>query len=61
LAMVAFAAVNRFRISPALAEGHPDRALWLTRLSRNILLEQGLGAAVLAAAAVLGVIQPGPP
>ncbi len=58
-AMAALAAANRFRISPALAHDQPDLGLWLARLRRNILAEQGFAALALAAAAVLGVLQPG--
>lgn len=58
-AMLAFAAVNRLRISPQI-QG-PDSDLWRRRLHRHVLAEQGLGGLVLLAVAVLGMSEPPAP
>jgi putative copper resistance protein D len=56
-AMGALALSNRLRISPALALGS-DADLWLARLRRRVLAEQVLGALVVAAVALLGLLEP---
>ncbi|AXK80152.1 hypothetical protein DW352_06240 [Pseudolabrys taiwanensis] len=53
-AMLAFAAVNRFRLTPALPSARAR-----TALGRNTLAETGLGLAVLALVAVIGTLPPG--
>jgi len=53
-AMLAFAAVNRFRVTPALPSAHAR-----TALGRNTLIETALGLGVLALVAVLGTLPPG--
>jgi putative copper resistance protein D len=56
-AMAALALANRLWISPALAAGaSPD--LWLARLRRHVWAEQALGVLVLAAVALLGLLEP---
>ena len=59
-AMLAFAAVNRLWISPALDAPHDIRSAppWLVRLRRNVIAEQALGALVLAVVAVMGTLAP---
>jgi putative copper resistance protein D len=59
LAMVALATVNRLYLMPRLGLEARASAPILRGLSRNILVEQGLGILVLAAVSVLGVINPG--
>jgi putative copper export protein len=59
LAMVALATVNRLYLMPRLGSEARASAPILCGLSRNILVEQGLGILVLAAVSVLGVINPG--
>ncbi len=59
--MVALAADNRLRLVPALARSAGEgmgAGGALRRLRRSVLLEWGLGLAVLAAVAVLGAIAP---
>lgn len=60
LAMLALAAVNRLWISPALTRSPVgcDSRTWLRRLARHVAAEQGLAVLVLAAVAVLGVLDP---
>lgn len=53
-AMLALAAANRFRLTPALPSARAR-----TALSRNTLIETGLGLGVLALVAVLGTLPPG--
>jgi putative copper resistance protein D len=59
-AMLAFAAVNRLWISPALDAPHDlvSAPPWLSRLRRNVIAEQALGALVLAVVAVMGTWAP---
>ncbi len=59
-AMIAIAALNRLRWLPALdpARPGPDATAALAAVSRNVLIEQGLALAVLAAAALLGTLAP---
>jgi putative copper resistance protein D len=54
LAMVAVAAVNRLHLAPRLMRD-PEALIPLTR---NILLEQAVGIAILAAASLLGTWPP---
>lgn len=58
--MLALAAHNRFRLTPALetalAQGRPDAAL--TDLRKSVLIEFAAGLAVLALVAVLGTLAP---
>ena len=60
LGMLALAAVNRLWISPALTRPPPesDSRPWLRRLARHVAAEQVLALLVLAAVAVLGVLDP---
>jgi copper resistance protein D len=61
LIMVAIAAVNRNRLTPALSpntEWHSARAATARSLRRNVFLEQALGAAVILLVAALGVSPP---
>jgi putative copper resistance protein D len=53
-ALLALACANRFVLMPRLAEAGALRA----SLARNVLAEQAVGLAVLAAAAVLGILPP---
>lgn len=58
-AMLGFAALNRFRLTPNLAAALPgDAAPELHALSRSIALETATGLAILALVAVLGVLAP---
>ena len=59
-AMIAIAARNRLRWLPALdlAGPGPKTVAVLAAVSRNVLIEQGLALAVLAAAALLGTLAP---
>jgi copper resistance protein D len=61
LVMLALATVNRLWLTPALtvnaSERPARRALW--QLHRNIVIEIGAGAVILAVVAVLGVTPPG--
>ena len=59
-AMIAIAARNRLRWLPALdpAGPRPETAAALAAVFRNVVLEQGLALAVLAAAALLGTLAP---
>ena len=55
LLMLGFAAVNRWRLLPAIER----QSLSVIRaLRRNITIEQGLGALVLLLAAILGILPP---
>jgi putative copper resistance protein D len=54
IALVAVAIVNRFVLTPRL----PMRASAHTRLMRNVVAEQAGGLAILAAAAILGILPP---
>lgn len=56
-AMLALAAVNRFRISPQLNDARTAPAL-LRRLSINVLVEQFLGFGVIATVSLLGILPP---
>ncbi len=53
LLMLAFAALNKFRLTPLLPKPGP-----LTRLQRNSVAEIGLGLAVVGLAAALGTLPP---
>jgi putative copper resistance protein D len=55
LAMVAVALVNRWRLVPRLGD---QPAATVTALSRAILVEQGLGLAILAVVSLLGTWAP---
>jgi putative copper resistance protein D len=57
--MLGLAALNRWRTTPRLLSARTPDALAGAR--RQILIEQALGAAVLAAVAVLGTLSPGCP
>ena len=60
--MLGLAAVNRFRLTPALsaavANGNPERTL--QPLRRSIVLEFGLGIGILVLVAWLGTLAPNP-
>lgn len=60
LGMLALAAVNRLWISPALTRPPAESGSrpWLRRLARHVAAEQVLAVLVLAAVAVLGVLDP---
>ncbi|HZP19970.1 MAG TPA: copper homeostasis membrane protein CopD [Bauldia sp.] len=61
LAMVGLALFNRFRLTPGLFDASPDRRRNVLHLfRRTVLVEQGLGFAVLLLAAVLGTTSPMP-
>ncbi|MBV9065704.1 MAG: CopD family protein [Methylobacteriaceae bacterium] len=53
-ALVALASVNRFILMPRLAAHGCVR----TKLARNVMAEQAIGLAILAAAACLGILPP---
>lgn len=55
LAMLALAATNRFHLTPRM-EGAPDRAL--SHLRASLLIEFGLGLAILVIVAVMGTLPP---
>ncbi|MGA2291535.1 copper homeostasis membrane protein CopD [Bradyrhizobium sp.] len=55
--MVAFAAVNRFRVTPQLAQTEP-RLDVLDQLRRNSLIEIALGFTIFAIVGVLGTLHP---
>jgi putative copper resistance protein D len=58
-AMLGFAGLNRFRLTPRLAAAMADDpAGALSALHRSIALESGLGLAVLALVAAMGVLAP---
>jgi putative copper resistance protein D len=61
--MVVIAAVNLLRMTPRLAPASrpPQPLLWAAvgHLRRNALIEAGLGLAVLAIVAILGILPPG--
>jgi putative copper resistance protein D len=60
-AMLVLAALNRYRLGPALTRGAQDGGAPATRaLRRSFVIEASLGVAVLAAVAVLGVQSPEP-
>jgi putative copper resistance protein D len=52
--LIAIAAINRFVLMPRL----PMQASARTRLIRNVVVEQAGGLAILAAAAILGILPP---
>jgi putative copper resistance protein D len=54
LVLVVLAAVNRFILMPRLAANTSVRL----RLTRNVVVEQGAGLIILAAAAILGILPP---
>lgn len=56
-AMLAIAAVNRFRLSPLLGQAM-DSAGAFRRLRRNIAIEQALAAGLILAVAALGTMAP---
>ncbi len=58
LVMLALAAINRLRLTPALMEGKPA-ADALRQLRRNVVIEIAAAALVIAVVAVLGVTPPG--
>jgi len=55
LAMIAFACLNRWRVTPALASGAPA-AVW--PLGRNVAIELVLGLSVVAIVGQLGLMPP---
>ena len=55
-AMLAFAAMNRFWLTPRLAGGRPRDAV--RGLIRNCVIENALGLAIFAIVGVLGAIHP---
>lgn len=57
-AMLALAAVNRFRLTPTLVAGERRRDATLARLRLSLAAETALGTAVLGAAAWLSVLSP---
>ena len=59
-AMLALAAANRFRLTPALAQAatDADRAAALAALRRSITLETGSAVLILALVAWLGTLEP---
>ena len=57
--MVLFAAANRYWIAPQLIGSQSlDRARWLLRLRRHILVEQALGLSVIGVVSLLGIMSP---
>jgi putative copper resistance protein D len=58
--MLAFAAVNRFRLTPRLAlpSGHPGQSEALRRLKRNSAIEIALGLTIFAIVGLLGSQHP---
>lgn len=56
VAMLGLAALNRFRLTPALAGA--DQRGALGRLKTSLTIEAGLGAAILAIVAVMGTLAP---
>jgi putative copper export protein/mono/diheme cytochrome c family protein/peroxiredoxin len=58
LPLIALAAVNLLRLRPRLSAGRPGFGAALARLRRNVLAEAGLGAAIVALAATLGLTPP---
>jgi copper resistance protein D len=58
--MLAFAAVNRFRLTPRLAlpSGHPGQSEALSRLKRNSAIEIALGLTIFAVVGLLGTQHP---
>lgn len=57
-AMVGFAALNRFRLTPRLEAAAADSRAALSALRRSVALETGAGLAVLTLVASLGVLAP---
>lgn len=57
VAMLGLAALNRFRLTPAL-DATVDAGSILARLRTSLRVEAGLGAAVLAVVAIMGVLAP---
>jgi putative copper resistance protein D len=56
--MLVFAAANRVRLWPRLAQDSDHAEPWLDQLKRNVTAEQILGVLVLAAVAYLGTQEP---
>ena len=58
--MLAFAAVNRFRLTPRLGVSAADGARLeaLRQLTRNSVIEIALGIAIFAIVGVLGTLHP---
>ncbi|MEP7221777.1 MAG: copper homeostasis membrane protein CopD [Novosphingobium sp.] len=56
-AMLGLAALNRWRLTPALASGDPGAR---TRLRRSLMLETALALGVVALVALLGLLDPQP-
>jgi putative copper resistance protein D len=61
LLMVSVAAINRFRLTPHLAQGQPviSKRDASRQLARNSVIEAGAGGIILAIVAVLGTLPPG--
>ena len=57
--LIGLAVHNRFRLMPKLEAAAGDQKAWLSRLQRNVVIEQALGLGVLAAVSVLGMLSPG--
>ncbi len=58
-AMTILAIINRFVMTPRLEAGIIDAGTLLARLRAHVVIEQGLGIAVLAVVSALGLLQPG--
>jgi putative copper resistance protein D len=58
-AMIAFAALHRYRLTPALLASDPDgQAAMIRHLRRTLLLETAAGVAILAVVAFMGRLPP---
>jgi putative copper resistance protein D len=58
IAMLGFAAANRFKLFPRLHRGEPDRPRTLASVKRNVLIEQLAGLSVLVIVSALGTWAP---
>lgn len=58
IAMLALAAINRFRLTPALAAATADPRATLSALRSSLVLEATLAIAILALVAWLGTLEP---
>jgi putative copper resistance protein D len=56
--LIGLAVQNRFSLMPKLEEAGGDHGAWLSRLQRNVLIEQALALGVIAAVSVLGMLSP---
>jgi putative copper resistance protein D len=57
--LIGLAVQNRFSLMPKLEAAAGDQKAWLSRLQRNVIIEQALGLGVLAVVSVLGMLSPG--